>query len=113
MTIGGSPTELLVTWQPPTVPNGVILSYTVYCYDQIFDSSGSGGGMEVLLTPPGYLNITETTIAVASANQSEVIVTGLTPYTVYVCYVTANTSFGEGNPSIIHSARTDESGKGP
>ena len=33
LSIAGSPTELLVTWDPPSEPNGIILSYTVYYYD--------------------------------------------------------------------------------
>ena len=37
--------------------------------------------------------------------------TGFNPYTQYSCYVTANTSAGEGSPSVIASARTGEIGK--
>ena len=37
--------------------------------------------------------------------------TGLYPYTQYNCYVTANTSVGEGIPSISVTARTAEAGK--
>ena len=37
--------------------------------------------------------------------------TGLNPYTQYSCYVTANTSAGEGSPSVIVTARTVEGGK--
>ena len=32
--------------------------------------------------------------------------TGLSPYTQYSCYVTANTSAGEGSPSVIVTIRT-------
>ena len=38
-----------------------------------------------------------TTLAVTLA----VTLTGLNPYTQYSCYVTANTSVGEGSPSVI------------
>ena len=38
--------------------------------------------------------------------------TGLNPYTQYSCYVTANTSAGEGSPSVIVTTRTAEGGKG-
>ena len=38
--------------------------------------------------------------------------TGLNPYTNYSCYVTANTSAGEGSPSVIVTARTVEDGEG-
>ena len=35
---------------------------------------------------------------------------GLNPYTQYSCYVTANTSVGEGNPSYVLTTRTVEGG---
>ena len=35
---------------------------------------------------------------------------GLSPYTQYSCYVTANTSVGEGNPSYVLTTRTVEGG---
>ena len=35
---------------------------------------------------------------------------GLNPYTQYSCYVTANTSVGEGNPSNILTEQTPQSG---
>ena len=37
--------------------------------------------------------------------------TGLNPYTQYSCYVTANTSAGEGSSSIILIVQTAQSGK--
>ena len=37
--------------------------------------------------------------------------TGLNPYTHYNCYVTANTSAGEGSPSAIMAAQTVEDGE--
>ena len=37
--------------------------------------------------------------------------TGLNPYTQYSCYVTANSSTGEGTPSRIVSATTVENGE--
>ena len=36
---------------------------------------------------------------------------GLNPYTQYSCYVSANTSAGEGNPSVIVTTRTVERGE--
>ena len=38
------------------------------------------------------------------------LVPGLTAFTRYECFVTANTSAGEGESSNTQSARTDESG---
>ena len=40
-----------------------------------------------------------------------VTLTGLNPYAQYSCYVTANTSVGEGNPSDILNMQTSQSGK--
>ena len=96
----GRPNELLVVWTVPESPNGVVLNYTVYC--DISETSASGD----MLT----LEDTNTTTVVVSGNLLSVVVTGLTPYTYYDCYVTANTSVGEGNASIVESAQTDESG---
>ena len=101
MTVPGSPTQLLVIWNPPAEPNGIIISYTVNCYESLL-SSGFGSQMEA----------NETLISmVVLGNQSQAIVTDLEPYTYYECYVTATTSAGAGNISIIQSARTDESSK--
>ena len=44
-------------------------------------------------------------------NHSETIIHGLLPYTNYTCFVTANTSAGEGNPSMNLTAQTDETCK--
>ena len=44
-------------------------------------------------------------------NETEAVLLNLTPYYLYGCLVTANTSVGEGNPSVIHFNITDESGK--
>lgn len=102
--ISNSPTELLVSWNYPLEPNGIIVSYRVYCYDS---SAYSSGGQSDNLTEEIVVNLTT---AVVSGNVTEAVVTELTPYTFYDCYVTANTSVGEGNPSDTASARTDESG---
>ena len=47
----------------------------------------------------------------ASGDVTEVTVMGLLPFTNYDCSVTANTSVGEGPPSIILTKRTVESGE--
>lgn len=47
---------------------------------------------------------------VVSATEFSIIVIDLIPFTYYDCYVTANTSVGEGDASQIESAQTDESG---
>ena len=52
-----------------------------------------------------YLSVAE-----VSGDQTFVKVEGLVPYTLYGCSVTATTSAGEGDGSVVISARTDESG---
>ena len=99
--IRDSPTELLVSWDYPLEPNGIITSYRVYCYETDAYSSGGGESDELVVN---------VTTAVVPGNVTEGVVTELTPYTFYDCYVTANTSVGEGNASDSDSARTDESG---
>ena len=92
------PHELLVTWTSPDSPNGIILNYTVYC--DIDDGYQGGSGM--ILLPD--------VVVVVSGRDYSVIMTDLTPYTCYNCYVTATTSAGEGNSSMVDTAQTDESG---
>ena len=92
------------------MPNGVILHYTVYCAEAMSETgsgtSGIGGHS------PGTSDISSV-VSTASGNETSAVVTGLTPYTFYDCYVTANTSVGEGNESIMDSAQTSESGQSP
>ena len=90
-----SPNELLVSWQSPAEPNGVITSYKVYCSK----SNSSNDDDNSLATK------------VVNGDATETAIGGLTPYTYYDCYVTANTSIGEGNTSETTTARTDESSK--
>lgn len=94
--ITDSPTELLVSWERPLEPNGIITSYKVYCYET--ESSDAENKTDAITT-------------VVSGTVTQGIVAGLTPYTFYDCYVTANTSIGEGNISDSARARTDESSK--
>ena len=107
MTIPGSPTQLLVMWGPPAEPNGMIISYTVNCYESL-RSSGSGSGME---TPSSELANKTLISMIVFGNQSQATVTDLEPYTYYECYITAATSVGVGNASVIKSIRTDESSR--
>ena len=102
LTIAGSPTELLVTWDPPAEPNGIILSYTVYCYDLPMEEYQPLSNVTIT-SQPEHKEI--------PGNETEIILVNLTPYYLYGCLVTANTSVGEGNASSIHFNITDESGK--
>ena len=103
---------LEVTWEPPIEPNGVILTYTVYC-DEIQHSSGSGLQNDGnFLTPfDDDDDSTAEFTTVVPGNQTQTFVMGLTPFITYDCYITANTSVGEGAPSIIQSAQTDETSR--
>ena len=48
--------------------------------------------------------------SVVNGTTLAVTLTGLIPYTEYSCYVTANTSLGEGSPSTIVTVQTAQSG---
>ena len=69
---------------------------------------------DICRAPAGALQISTNAIvstSVVPGTASEATVSGLTPYTWYECYVTANTSVGEGSASQTAAARTDESSK--
>ena len=102
LSIAGSPTELLVTWDPPSEPNGIILSYTVYYYDLPMEEYQLLSNVTIT-SQPEHKEI--------PGNKTEIVLVNLTPYYLYGCLVTANTSVGEGNASSIHFNITDESGK--
>ena len=51
-----------------------------------------------------------TIISVVNGTILAVTLTGFNPYTQYSCYVTANTSVGEGSPSTILTVQTVQSG---
>ena len=101
----GEPNELLVTWTAPENPNGIILNYTVYCDTSLTSESGDNALMS---EDTEFLDAA--TVAVSGSARSAVVM-NLIPYTYYDCYVTANTSVGEGNSSSVESAQTDESGQ--
>ena len=90
------------------MPNGVILYYTVYC-DEEMSETGSGTSGDGELSPDN--SDTSTIVSTVLANETSAVVIELTPYTFYDCYVTANTSAGEGNVSVVDSAQTDASGQ--
>ena len=98
-TIPGAPVQLFVSWLPPLEPNGVITAFTVYCHK-------TNESNEENFTSDGEVKTTT-----APENATETTISGLTPYTFYECFVTANTSIGEGIASNSVIARTDESGE--
>ena len=100
--VPGSPNQLIATWTPPIPKNGIITAYTVYC-----NTSATQAYPEQVIGP----NIPSVRSVVNGTTLSTILNTGLLPYTQYQCYVTANTSVGEGLPSLIVMNRTSESGK--
>lgn len=101
---------LSLSWVPPLTSNGAVISYTVYC-DELpdnFDSFGSGSGETEDLVYS--LDISNSTLSMTlSGNENGTLFRDLMPYTFYGCYVSANTSAGEGNFSTRVVGRTDES----
>ena len=99
----GYSTELYINWSVPIPRNGIITGYTVYCNTSINQSFP-----EQVIGPnnPIIRSVVKGTTLAVTFN------TGLNPYTQYSCYVTANTSAGEGSPSVIVTSRTVEDGEG-
>jgi len=52
-----------------------------------------------------------TVTSVVNGTTLATTLTGLNPFTQYSCYVTANTSVGEGSPSVILSTQTVQAGR--
>ena len=96
-----SPTQMSASWSQPIIPmNAIITGYSVYCNisaNQSYPEQSIGSNL-----PPIVSVVNGTTLAVN--------LTGLNPYTQYSCYVTANTSAGEGSPSTIITVQTAQSG---
>ena len=126
----GSPTKLYIQWKPPEEPNGIIVAYSIYCkvmvvndVQQILGSvSGSGSSESILITATSGLlmseevnglgDISDYVISVVTkGTELKAFVENLTPFTNYECFITANTSAGEGSSSRIVTATTDESSK--
>jgi hypothetical protein len=115
-TIPGSPRSLSISWLPPEIQNGIIISYAVYCMetpesDMMTSGIGMGSGDSTsesdVLSPDNSTVLT----VVVPGNETEVTFPDLVPYTVYSCYAFASTSAGEGNFTSQLTARTDESGR--
>ena len=101
-TVPGSPNQLSASWSSPIPKNGIIIAYTIYC-----NTSASQAYPEQVIGP----NLPTARFVVNGRTLAVTFSTGLNPYTQYDCYVTANTSVGEGTPSSIITTSTSESGK--
>ena len=84
-----SPTQLSASWSAPIPKNGIITGYSVYC-----NTSANQSYPEQVI------------ISVVNGTTLAVTLTELNPYTQNTCYVTANTSVGEGSPSIIETTQS-------
>ena len=98
--VAGSPTQLSASWSAPIPKNGIISGYSVYC-----NTSANQSYLEQVIGS----NV-PTIMSVVNGTTLADTLTGLNPYTQYSCYVTANTSVGEGSPSSIVTVQTAESG---
>eukprot|EP00731_Ephydatia_muelleri_P007444 Em0003g1692a len=99
-TVPGSPNQLSASWSPPITKNGIIIAYTIYC-----NTSASQAYPEQVIGS----NVPTVRSVVNGTTLATTFSTGINPYSQYDCYVTANTSVGEGTPSPIITTRTSES----
>ena len=98
--VAGCPSQLSASWSAPIPKNGIITGYSVYCNtsaNQSYPEQVIGSNVPTIIS-----EVNGTTLAVT--------LTGLNPYTQYSCYVTANTSAGEGSPTTIFTEQTVQSG---
>ena len=98
--VSGSPNRLSVSWSSPIPKNGIIIAYTIYC-------KASQAYPELVIGP----NVPTAKSVVNGTTLAVTFSTGLNAYTQYDCYVTANTSVGEGTPSPVITTSTSQSGK--
>ena len=110
--ISGQPNQLLVTWQPPDIPNGLIISYKTFCFrsekgpTDVSDDGGSG--TETVMNITFEDSISNVTVL---GSELSAIVGGLDPYIRYDCVVIASTTIGDGPSSYFASGVTDQSSK--
>ena len=86
---------VVVSWDPPVEPNGVILNYTV-TFRGIDSPNPVGRDFHQIRT--------ESTVVTSA------VLTGLIPGSTYNISVTASTIAGEGEPSEEVSTTTDDEG---
>ena len=99
--VAGHASILFANWSAPMLTNGIITGYIVYC-----NTSANQVYPEQRIGP----NIPTIRSVVNGTTMASTFYTGLNPFTQYSCYVCANSSVGEGSPSMIVTARTDEGG---
>ena len=101
-SIFGSPNQLFIVWTPPIPKNGIITAYTVYC-----NTSANQVYQEQVIGPniPTIRSVVNGTALATIVNTTYSLI-----FTQYGCYVTANTSVGEGPPSPTVRSTTCETG---
>ncbi|KAL5487029.1 hypothetical protein EMCRGX_G019584 [Ephydatia muelleri] len=97
--VAGHASILFANWSASMLTNGIITGYIVYC-----NTSANQVYPEQRIGP----NIPTIRSVVNGTTMASTFYTGLNPFTQYSCYVCANSSVGEGSPSMIVTARTDE-----
>ena len=99
--LANQPTQLSASWSEPLPANGIITAYTLTC-----SLSSQQFYPEQSNTEPSSIVST-----VQDGSTTSATVEGLVPFTNYDCFMTANTSVGEGDSSSTETQRTDESGE--
>ena len=87
--VGNDPSSVLVSWVPPSVPNGVITHYTLYI---------------------DYNDRSPVTVVQSSAPSTSYVVTGLQPHQLISVTISASTIVGEGPMSDTYRGRAREQG---
>jgi hypothetical protein len=77
-------TAILIQWNPPLIPNGIILFYAIYINNNI-------------------------TFNISAVNQNSFMFGGLSPYQLFNVRLSASTKVGEGPLTESQSVTTDES----
>ncbi|KAM7446448.1 putative aminophospholipid-translocase [Porites harrisoni] len=85
-----SHTEINVSWSPPSITNGEILKYRIFCFEEVQKGS-SGSGVKQKNMP---------------GDSRSVLITDLKPDTKYRCTVFAHNEYGAGRISDEVIART-------
>ena len=81
---------MLITWAPPSTPNGAIISYTIYI---------------------NYTDGSPVEIMQSRSSTASYVVSNLQPYQLIIVEISASTSAGEGPKSEPVFGRSTEEGK--
>ena len=94
LVVDADNTSLLIMWDPPTVPNGIILSYRVEYF-----------GVDTTSTVnSSFYDVKDITVY----NMTSTFIYELVPFSTYNITVAAATSTGEGPPSSMVANMTEE-----